>query len=237
MKQEYGRILLKLSGEALGDNGWLFDHEKILEVAGILKEIRDGGTQVGVVIGAGNLWRGRHGASSGMDAVRADMMGMLGTVMNCVMMQDALAQHGCPSKVFSALHMPDVCDKYRRDLADEALNRDGVAFFGGGLGNPFFTTDTAVVLRAVELKADALLLAKNIDGVYTADPRVDSAAQLIEDITYQAAYQQGLKVMDLAAFTICADQKLPLVRVFGLDSPRNILRVIAGEKLGTTLHP
>ena len=233
----YKRILLKLSGEALGEKGWLFDHEKILEVAGILKEIKDGGTQVGVVIGAGNLWRGRHGASSGMDAVRADMMGMLGTVMNCVMMQDALAQHGCTSQVFSALHMPDVCDKYRRDLADEALQRDGVAFFGGGLGNPFFTTDTAVVLRAVELKADALLLAKNIDGVYSADPNKDKTAELIPAITYREAYQRGLKVMDLAAFTICADQGLPLVRVFGLDDPRNILRVIAGENLGTILHP
>lgn len=233
----YKRIMLKLSGEALGENGWLFDHDKIKEVAGILKEIRDSGTQVGVVIGAGNLWRGRHGASAGMDAVNADMMGMLGTVMNCVMMQDALAQHGCPARVFSALHMLDVCDKYRRDLAHEALVRDGVALFGGGLGNPFFTTDTAVVLRAVELKADALLLAKNIDGVYTADPKTDASAQLIPRITYQEAYQRGLKVMDLAAFTICADQKLPLVRVFGLDDPRNILRVLDGEDLGTSLHP
>ena len=231
------RILLKLSGEALGENGWLFDHAKILEVAGILKEIVDSGIQVGVVIGAGNLWRGRHGASAGMDAVRADMMGMMGTVMNCVMMQDALAQHGRKSEVFSALHMPNVCSNYRRDLADEALNRDGIACFGGGLGNPFFTTDPAAVLRAGELKADSLLLAKNIDGVYTADPNQDPDAKLIKTICYQDALKQGLKVMDLAAFTICADQKLPQARVFGLDNPRNILRVLHGEDLGTTLHP
>lgn len=231
------RIMLKLSGEALGENGWLFDHVKIMEVAGVIREIMDSGIQVGIVIGAGNLWRGRHGASAGMDAVRADMMGMMGTVMNCVMMQDALAQLGKPSQVFSALHMPDVCAKYRRDLAVQALETDGVAFFGGGLGNPFFTTDTAVVLRALELKADALLLAKNIDGVYTADPNLNPDAKLIKDITYKEAIQQGLKVMDMAAFTMCADQKLPQVRVFGLDQPGNILKVLRGDDLGTTLHP
>lgn len=233
----YRRIMLKLSGEALGENGWLFDHGKIMEVAAIIKDIMDTGVQVGVVIGAGNLWRGRHGASAGMDAVRADMMGMLGTVMNCVMMQDALYQLGKPSQVFSALHMPDVCTKYRRDLADKALNSEGAAFFGGGLGNPFFTTDTAVVLRALELQADALLLAKNVDGVYTADPNLDPTAKLIKDISYGDAIRQGLKVMDAAAFTMCQDQGLPQVRVFGLDQPENILKVLRGEDLGTTLHP
>lgn len=231
------RIMLKLSGEALGENGWLFDHEKIQEVAQIIKKVAETGVQVGVVIGGGNLWRGRHGAAAGMDAVRADQMGMLGTLMNCLVMQDALHRAGQPAQVFSALEMPDVCVSYRRDLADQALLTDGVALFGGGLGNPFFTTDTAVALRAVELSADALLLAKNIDGVYTADPKVDPSATLIEDISYQEAIIKGLQVMDMAAFLLLKQQGLPEVKVFALNPPNNILRVLAGEKLGTTLHP
>jgi uridylate kinase len=233
----YRRIMLKISGEALGDNGWLFHHEKILEVARVIKAVADSKTQVGVVIGGGNLWRGRHGASAGMDAVRADQMGMLGTLMNCLVMQDALHQCGQNTHIFSALHLPDVCSNYRRDLADEALKQDGVALFGGGLGSPFFTTDTAVTLRALELHAEVLLLAKNVDGIYTSDPREDPNAVLIRDISYRDAIRQGLKVMDMAAFIMCAEQALPQVRVFGLDSPMNIKRVLDGEPLGTTLHP
>ena len=233
----YHRIMLKLSGEALGENGWLFDHGKIMEVAKVIKQVADSGTQVGIVIGGGNLWRGRSGAAKGMDAVRADHMGMLGTVMNCIVMQDALIRAGQPAEVFSALPVPGVCRGYRRDEADEALNQKGVALFGGGLGNPFFTTDTAVVLRAVELSADLLLLAKNVDGVYTADPNKDPDAKLIKDISYQEAIAKGLQVMDLAAFKLCADQGLPQVRVFGLDKAENIKRVLEGDDLGTLLHP
>ena len=233
----YHRIMLKLSGEALGENGWLFDHEKIMAVAKVIRAAASGGTQVGIVIGGGNLWRGRTGAARGMDAVRADHMGMLGTVMNCIVMQDALIRAGQPAEVFSALPVPGVCRGYRRDAADEALNDRGVALFGGGLGSPFFTTDTAVVLRAVELSADALLLAKNVDGVYTADPNKDPRAVKIDDISYQEAIDRGLQVMDLSAFKLCADQGLPRVRVFGLDKPENIQRVLSGEALGTLLHP
>ncbi len=233
----YHRIMLKLSGEALGENGWLFDHGKIMAVARVIRDVASAGTQVGIVIGGGNLWRGRTGAAQGMDAVRADQMGMLGTVMNCIVMQDALIRAGQAAEVFSALPVAGVCQGYRRDAADEALNAKGVALFGGGLGNPFFTTDTAVVLRAVELKADALLLAKNVDGVYTADPNKDPSATKITDITYQEAIGRGLQVMDLAAFKLCADQGLPSVRVFGLDKPENIKRVLSGEALGTLLHP
>lgn len=233
----YQRIMLKLSGEALGVKGWLFDHEKIMAVARVIKEVADTGIQVGIVIGGGNLWRGRTGAAQGMDAVRADHMGMLGTVMNCIVMQDALIRAGQPAEVFSALPVPGVCQGYRRDAADEALNAKGAALFGGGLGNPFFTTDTAVVLRAVELSADLLLLAKNIDGVYTADPNKDPGATKIDNISYQEAIDRGLRVMDLAAFKLCADQGLPQVRVFGLDEPENIRRVLSGEPLGTLLHP
>jgi uridylate kinase len=233
----YRRIMLKLSGEALGEEGWLFDHAKIMDVAGVIKAVADSGTQVGIVIGGGNLWRGRHGAAAGMDPVRADQMGMLGTLMNCLVMQDALKQCGQKAQIFSALQLPDVCSNYRRDLADEALLKDGVTLFGGGLGNPFFTTDTAVTLRALELSADVLLLAKNVDGVYTADPHMDPDAELIRDISYQEAIRRELKVMDMAAFIMCAEHGLPQVRVFGLDSPGNIKRVLDGEPLGTTLHP
>jgi uridylate kinase len=233
----YKRIMLKLSGEALGESGWLFDHAQIREVAGVIRTIVNRGTQVGIVIGGGNLWRGRHGAAEGMDAVRADQMGMLGTLMNCLVVQDALSQLGVSARMFSALHVPDICANYRRDLADEALIRDGAVLFGGGLGNPFFTTDTAVSLRALELKAEVLLLAKNIDGVYTADPNLDPSASLIKDISYAEAIKRGLKVMDMSAFLMCAEGGLPQVRVFGLDTPSNILRVLDGEDLGTVLHP
>ena len=234
---QYQRIMLKLSGEALGESGWLFDHAQIQKVAEVIKEVVNRGIQVGIVIGGGNLWRGRRGAAAGMDAVRADQMGMLGTLMNCLVMQDALSRVGVKASMFSALHVPHICENYRRDLADEALSRDGAALFGGGLGNPFFTTDTAVALRALELRAQALLLAKNVDGVYTADPKTDKAAALIKDISYQEAIKRGLKVMDMSAFLMCAEQGLPQVRVFGLDTPNNILRVLDGDDLGTTLHP
>lgn len=234
---QYKRIMLKLSGEALGESGWLFDHQQIGAVARVIQAVAARGIQVGVVIGGGNLWRGRRGAAAGMDGVRADQMGMLGTLMNCLIMQDALDQLGVRAQMFSALHVPDICANYRRDLADEALRRDGVALFGGGLGNPFFTTDTAVALRALELKAEALLLAKNVDGVYTADPNLDPKAQLIRDISYAEAIRQGLKVMDMSAFLMCLEQGLPQVRVFGLSHPDNILRVLDGFDLGTTLHP
>ena len=233
----YQRIMLKLSGEALGQSGWLFDHDQIRRVAAVIRQVVERGTQVGIVIGGGNLWRGRKGAAQGMDAVKADQMGMLGTLMNCLVMQDALAQQGIKAPMFSALHMPNICASYQRDLADQALSAHGAALFGGGLGNPFFTTDTAVSLRALELKAQALLLAKNVDGVYTADPKLDPQASLIKDITYQEAIARGLKVMDLSAFLMCAEQGLPQMRVFGLDSPENILRVLEGQDLGTTLHP
>jgi len=234
---KYKRIMLKLSGEALGESGWLFDHAQIQQVARVIKQVVDLGTQVGIVIGGGNLWRGRSGAAKGMDAVRADQMGMLGTLMNCLVMQDALHRLGQKARMFSALHVPDICANYRRDLADEALSRDGAALFGGGLGNPFFTTDTAVSLRALELGAQALLLAKNVDGVYTADPKLDSGATLIKDISYGEAIDRGLKVMDMSAFLMCKEQGLPHMHVFGLDQADNILRVLRGEDLGTTLHP
>ena len=237
MAKQYERIMLKLSGEALGKNGQLFDHEKIDQVAGILKQAADSGVQLGIVIGAGNLWRGRLGGAAGMDAVSADMMGMLGTVMNCLCMKEALLRHGVHAHVMSALEMPRVAETYNRDLALEYMERGHVVLFAAGLGNPFFTTDSAVALRAAEIGADAVLLAKNIDGVYSADPRKDDSAVLIRDLSYDEALQRQLNVMDQSALLLCRDQGVPFIRVFGLDDPQNILKVLAGDSMGSVVHP
>ena len=237
MAKQYERIMLKLSGEALGKNGQLFDHEKIDQVAGILKQAADSGVQLGIVIGAGNLWRGRLGGAAGMDAVSADMMGMLGTVMNCLCMKEALIRHGVHAHVMSALEMPRVAETYNRDLALEYMERGHVVLFAAGLGNPFFTTDSAVALRAAEIGADAVLLAKNIDGVYSADPRKDDSAVLIRDLSYDEALQRQLNVMDQSALLLCRDQGVPFIRVFGLDDPQNILKVLAGDSMGSVVHP
>ena len=229
--------MLKLSGEALGKDGRLFDHEKIDHVAGILKQAADSGVQLGIVIGAGNLWRGRLGGAAGMDAVSADMMGMLGTVMNCLCMKEALLRHGVHAHVMSALEMPRVAETYNRDLALEYMEKGHVVLFAAGLGNPFFTTDSAVALRAAEIGADAVLLAKNIDGVYSADPKKDDSAVLIKDLSYDEALRRQLNVMDQSALLLCRDQGVPFIRVFGLDDPQNILKVLAGDSMGSVVHP
>ncbi len=231
----YKRIILKLSGEALGENGRLFDQELITRVGKILAEIARKGIGLGVVIGAGNIWRGRQ--SQDMDAVTADHMGMLGTVINCLCMRDAVERAGAKAVVFSAIDMPRVCEPYNVQSARQAMEDGKVVFFAGGSGNPFFTTDTAVVLRAVEMKADALLLAKNIDGVYDDDPRKNPDAKLIPDLTYAEALERRLKVMDTAAFAMLTEQAIPTVRVFGLAQPEDILKVLEGDSCGTVLHP
>ena len=237
MTTPHKRVLLKLSGEALGKDGWLFDHDMINAVAQVLRRVVDQGVQLGVVIGGGNLWRGRQGGASGMDAVTADQMGMLGTIMNCLCMKDALVRQGARARVMTALDMPRVADAYRADLADELMRQGTIVLLGGGLGNPFFTTDSAVALRACELKADAILLAKNVDGVYTGDPREDASATLMKDLTYDEALEKQLKVMDLTALLLCRDQGLPFIRVFGLDEPENILKVLHGDEMGSLVHP
>jgi len=231
----YKRIILKLSGEALGEDGRLFDQGKISHVGRILADISRKGIQLGVVIGAGNIWRGRQ--SEEMDAVTADHMGMLGTVINCLCMRDAVERAGAQAVVFSAIDMPRVCEPYNVQSAREAMEAGKVVLFAGGSGNPFFTTDTAVVMRAAEMKADALLLAKNINGVYDDDPRKNPHAKLIPDISYAEALDRRLKVMDTAAFAMLTEQAIPAVRVFGLAEPEDILRVLDGNTCGTVLHP
>lgn len=233
----YKRVLLKLSGEALKSGADLFDFDKVKETAEIIREMHNLGTEIGVVIGAGNIWRGRQGPAANMDAVTADQMGMLGTVINCLCVADALRKAGLDAVVQSAVDMNRFCEPFNAMAARRHLAEGRIVLFAAGSGNPFFSTDTAVALRAIEMQVDAILMAKNIDGVYTADPNKDSNAKLIKDITYRDALAQNLKVMDAAAFALCAENALPMVRVFGLDDPKNLIRVLEGSDIGTFVHP
>ena len=233
----YHRILLKLSGEALKSDRDLFDFDKVNQVAAIIRRIHDMGVEVGIVIGAGNIWRGRQGPAAHIDAVTADQMGMLGTVINCLCVADALRQAGVDAVVQSAVDMNRFAEPFNAMTARRHLAEGRVVLFACGTGNPFFSTDSGVALRAVEMQVDAILMAKNIDGVYTADPLKDPTATLIHDITYTEALQRGLKVMDAAAFALCAENKVPMLRVFGLDNPDNLIRVLEGSDIGTFVHP
>ena len=233
----YHRILLKLSGEALKSDQDIFDFAKVNQVADVIRRIHEMGVEIGIVIGAGNIWRGRQGPSAHMDAVSADQMGMLGTVINCICVADALRQAGLDAVVQSAVDMTRFAEPFNAMAARRHLSEGRVVLFACGTGNPFFSTDSGVALRAVEMQVDAVLMAKNIDGVYTADPARDPSATLIRDITYTEALQRGLKVMDAAAFALCAENKVPMVRVFGLDEPENLVRVLEGDPMGTFVHP
>ena len=233
----YHRILLKLSGEALKSRDDLFDFDKVARVARILKKMREMGVEVGVVIGAGNIWRGRQGPAANMDPVAADQMGMLGTVINCLCVADAVRREGVEAVVQSAVDMNRFDEPFNAVAARRHLKEGRVVFFACGTGNPFFSTDSGVALRAVEMQVDAVLMAKNIDGVYTADPAKDPSATLIRDITYGEALRRGLKVMDASAFALCAENNVPMVRVFGLDDPENLIRVLEGDPMGTFVHP
>ena len=233
----YKRVLLKLSGEALKSDADLFDFDKVRRVAKVIRDMHDMQVEIGIVIGAGNIWRGRQGPAANMDAVTADQMGMLGTVINCLCVADALRQAGLDAVVQSAVDMNRFAEPFNAMAARRHLAEGRIVLFAAGSGNPFFSTDTAVALRAIEMQVDAILMAKNIDGVYTADPRQDPSATLIRDITYQDALARNLKVMDAAAFALCAENRVPMVRVFGLDDPRNLIRVLEGSDIGTFVHP
>ena len=233
----YKRVLLKLSGEALKSGQDIFDFDQVRRVAGVIKQMADMGTEIGIVIGGGNIWRGRQGPAACMDAVPADQMGMLATAINCLCVADAIRQTGLDAIVMSAVDMNRFAEPYNTMTARRYLEQGKVVLFACGTGNPFFSTDTGVVVRAIEMKVDAILMAKNIDGVYTADPNKDPNATLIRDITYAEALARGLKVMDASAFSLCADNKVPMVRVFGLDKPENLIDVMNGSDAGTFVHP
>ncbi|MBQ6374608.1 MAG: UMP kinase [Clostridia bacterium] len=237
----YKRIILKLSGETLAPEkvsetnaSHSFDAARVDRAAKAIVDLHDMGVQVGVVMGGGNIWRGRFTAD--MDPVIADQMGMLATIVNALAVQDAIIRQGCGATVFTAQEMTRFADLYRADRAIEAMERGDIVLLAGGTGNPFFTTDTGAALRAAELKADAVFKGTTVDGVYDSDPRKNPAAKLIRDITYQETIERGLKVMDTSAFQLCLDQHIPCIRIFNMDDLDNILRVARGEEIGTVVH-
>lgn len=230
------RILLKLSGEALmGDDAFGINRETLWRIVNEIKSVTDLGVEVGVVIGGGNIFRGMAGASSGMDRATADYMGMLATVMNAMALADALRQANLPSRVQSALTIEQVVEPYIRGKAIRYLEEGKVVIFGGGTGNPFFTTDTAAALRGSEIGADMVLKATKVDGIYTADPKKDPAATRFARISFDEAIARDLKVMDATAFALCRDQKLP-INVFSIFKTGALKRVVTGEDEGTLVH-
>jgi len=237
MQQHAKRVLIKLSGEAMGENGKLFDYAMIDEVASVVAGIAKEGVEVALVVGAGNIWRGRQGIAVDVNAVVADQMGMLATAINSLAMYDALTRAGARARVLSAIELKSVAEAYNTHNAIKYLTDGEVLIFACGTGNPFFSTDTAAALRAIEIGAGAILLAKNIDGVYDDDPKKNPDAKLIPDLTYQEALRRGLKVMDAAALTLCDENRLPEIQVFGLDKPARIREVLEGAKIGSVVHP
>ena len=232
----YKRILLKLSGEALmGDDAYGINRETLWRIVNEVKTVTDLGVEVGVVIGGGNIFRGMAGASSGMDRATADYMGMLATVMNAMALSDAMRQAGMNARVQSALSIEQVVEPYIRGKAIRYLEEGKVVIFGGGTGNPFFTTDTAAALRGSEIGAEVVLKATKVDGVYTADPKQDPTATRFTKISFDEAIGRGLGVMDATAFALCRNQKLP-INVFSIFKAGALKRVVMGEDEGTLVH-
>ncbi|ABR48839.1 uridylate kinase [Alkaliphilus metalliredigens QYMF] len=233
-KPLYKRVLLKLSGEALaGEKGFGLDTDTINDIAHQISEITDMGVQVAIVVGGGNFWRGRTG--EGMDRTTADYMGMMATVINALALQDALENIEILTRVQTAIEMRQIAEPYIRRRAVRHLEKNRVVIFAAGTGNPYFSTDTTAALRAAEIEAEVILLAKNVDGVYDSDPNINPNAQKLQELTYLDVLQQGLKVMDSTATSLCMDNKIP-IKVFGLKQSQNIKKVILGEKIGTHIY-
>jgi uridylate kinase len=232
----YKRILLKLSGEALmGDDAYGINRDTLWQIVHEVKTVADLGVEIGVVIGGGNIFRGMAGASTGMDRATADYMGMLATVMNAMALADAMRQADLPARVQSALNIEQVVEPYIRGKAIRYLEEGKVVIFGGGTGNPFFTTDTAAALRGSEIGAEIVLKATKVDGIYTADPKKDPTATRFARISFDEAIGRDLKVMDATAFALCRDQKLP-INVFSIFKPGALKAVVMGEDEGTLVH-
>lgn len=234
-KPAYSRVLLKLSGEALmGEQAYGIDPKVATQIATDIGEIQQLGVQVGVVIGGGNIFRGLAASARGMDRATGDYMGMLATVINALALQDALEKIGVTTRVATAIEMRAVAEPFIRRKAVRHLEKGRVVVLAAGTGNPYFTTDTAAALRAMEMRAEVILKGTKVDGIYTADPMIDKTATRYETISYLQVIGQGLKVMDSTAITLCMDNKLPIV-VFNLRKPGNLRRVIMGESVGTTV--
>ena len=233
MKPIYRRVLLKISGEALAGSGRFgINEEMTRKVASEVKQIHDLGVEVAIVVGGGNFWRGR--TSKDMDRATADYMGMLATVMNSLALQDAFLALGVPAKVQTAIEMREIAEPYARRKALSHLEHGDVVIFGAGTGNPFFSTDTTAALRAAEMEADVILLAKNINGVYDSDPAVNPDAKMFSELTHMEVVERDLKVMDLTAATLCKDNNIK-IHVFAIAEEGNVLKAIAGEKIGTII--
>ena len=233
---KYRRILLKLSGEALaGEQGYGIDPDVINGIAAEIKEVSALGVEIAVVIGGGNIFRGLAASSKGMDRASADYMGMLATVMNSLAMQDALEKQGVVTRVQSAIDMQQIAEPYIRRRAVRHLEKGRVVIFSAGTGNPYFTTDTAASLRAMEINAEVILKATKVDGVYTADPKKDKNAVKLPTLTYLEVLQKGLKVMDATATSLCMDNNLPMI-IFDMTHRDNIKKVVLGEKIGTIVR-
>jgi uridylate kinase len=233
----FGRILLKLSGEALmGDLPYGADPERIAAIAGQVREVHAEGVEIAVVVGGGNIYRGLLATAAGMDRATGDYMGMLATVLNALALQDALEKTGAHTRVQSAITISEVAEPYIRRRAMRHLEKGRIVIFAAGTGNPFFTTDTAAALRALEIHAEAILMAKNgVEGVYTADPQTDPDARFIEELSHVEAIEQRLGVMDSTALSLCMDNGLP-IHVFNMDDERNIKRIVSGERVGTVVR-
>lgn len=233
---KYNRILLKLSGESLmGDDGYGINYKTVRHFASEIKSVVEEGVQVGVVIGGGNIFRGVQGADKGFDRRQGDQMGMLATIINSMAIQAVLEELGVKAKVLGAVHIEGVCDKISWRKAVEELDNGYVVIFGGGTGNPFFTTDSGAALRAVEIRADLLLKGTRVDGVYTADPEKDPTATKFTNLSFDEAYQKNLKIMDMTAFTLCKENKMPIY-VYDANQPGNLAKVLNGEPIGTLLQ-
>lgn len=234
METKYKRVVIKLSGEALaGDVKFGIDPKTVQRISESVKEVFEEGVEIAIVVGGGNFWRGRLG--EGMDKSTADYMGMLSTVINALALQDALEQMDVPVRVQTAIEMKEIAEPYIKRKAMRHLEKHRVVIFAAGTGNPFFTTDTTASLRAAEIDADIILLAKNVDAVYDSDPVLNPEAKKYDRLTYIQVINEGLKVMDSTAITLCMDNAIPIL-VFGLDDPDNILRAVCGEQIGTIIE-
>jgi uridylate kinase len=230
---KYKRVLLKLSGEALmGDQQYGIDPNRLEDYVREVEQASKEGVQIAIVIGGGNVFRGLQGASKGMDRVQGDYMGMLATVINSMALQSGLKSKGIHAALLSGLPIERIADAMSAGKAIDLLEKGNVVIISGGTGNPFFTTDTAAALRAVEIKADVLLKGTRVDGIYTADPEKDSKAVKYDRLSFEEAYEKQLKVMDLTAFTLCSENSLPIL-VFDMNKPGNLLSVLKGDKIGT----
>lgn len=232
----YKRILLKLSGEALmGEKQYGIDSERVAQYANDIKAVHEKGVQIAIVIGGGNIFRGLSAEKSGMDRVQADYMGMLATVINSMALQDALEKLGLKTRLMTAIKMEQICEPFIRRRAVRHLEKGRIVIFGAGTGNPYFTTDTAASLRAIEIQADAVLKGTRVDGIYTADPEKNPDAIRYDEITFQQVYDNSLNVMDMTAFTLCQENNLPII-VFDMNKPGNFMRIANGDPIGTLVR-